>query len=743
MKTSLCTLFLIFGLTSLIMAETDRFQLLDMQSREAISQAHIMNEAGRVLTVTDQDGYFERADLSSASMIIIHALGYKEAQFSVNDLPQKIYLAPEILELTNQLIVEAESGSKPTIHAYHSDAAHASMDEFLSSVDGISTVQRGAFAWEPSVRGQTDQRLTLTIDGMPVFKACVDKMDPITSYVELNNLSSLKVDKNGAAVAQHGNGNTSVNLLTKKPEFSPFSLQLETAGQWPNNFQNHRFNLSTSDATQRHAFRVSGSYRASDNLRAGNYITIQNTQYEKLNLNVQYKHLLPSGHSIEASYLTDKAYDVGYPALLMDATSALTDIGRIQWNLTSTEKPVNIDHVMLYANMIRHSMDDYDRDVANRTVMRGMYMPMYGETFTYGAKLQGGIQFSGIESNWFLEAFNSDAFGDMLMESLDPSIEDMLIYNLKDVRTQRVSLGLKQQMMLNSNLHLTLEENLRLERVFTKNEAYASFFEGLHARSVTQTPELLPSFSASLLWMITEQISVTPTVVYSERIGNHMEQYGHYVYNYVDGFFYDGNPFLDREKTINAEINTIWKKGEHSLSASVFTKFFQNYIDGFVSDDLSNADFQFKQYANVGDAVMAGGEVRAIVSITEALTFEHRMAYVYAHNQTLDEPLPLIPPLNGTNELTFTAGKSTFAARVQWASDQQRIARISSIEDATDSYAVFGLKASRSWLQNQLQSTLALNNITDRFYNEHTSLGNIPQHGFNVMLTLSYSFGNR
>ena len=43
-------------------------------------------------------------------------------------------------------------------------------------------VKRGSYAWEPLINGMATERTVITIDGMRIFGACTDKMDPITSY---------------------------------------------------------------------------------------------------------------------------------------------------------------------------------------------------------------------------------------------------------------------------------------------------------------------------------------------------------------------------------------------------------------------------------------------------------------------------------------------------------------------------------------------------------------------------------
>ena len=59
----------------------------------------------------------------------------------------------------------------------------ASIDEHLSELKNVSLVRRGSYAWEPVVNNMQTERLSTTIDGMKIFYACTDKMDPVTSYV--------------------------------------------------------------------------------------------------------------------------------------------------------------------------------------------------------------------------------------------------------------------------------------------------------------------------------------------------------------------------------------------------------------------------------------------------------------------------------------------------------------------------------------------------------------------------------
>lgn len=736
-------LILLFSLLYLgagsVLAQEISVKVADKITNDPIVQAHIKNGPNSVLTVTDVNGVFT-INLNQHAHVTITAVGYASRSIHLQPATKLIYLNPEVFRDQTELLVLANQEGEQNVHAYHNRTADQGMDQFLDNIDGVSTNKRGAFGWEPVVRGQSDQRMNLVIDGMQVFKACVDKMDPITSYVETNNLSKLQIDKSGSGVAQNGTGTSTVNLVTKKADSNPASFNLSTSYRAPDQYRTVSLSGNASDISGRNAIRFSGSYKKADDFRAGNDRTIQNTQYEKFNLNVNYRHTFPSQHSIEAGYILDKAYDIGYPALLMDATKALADIGQIRFNFAPSDNKFRFNSAQVYANSIRHTMDDYGRDVANRQVKRGMYMPMYGTTTTYGAKLNGSAILFDHQFDWFLDSYISDAFGDMLMESLDPSIQDMLIYNMDEVKTNNASLGFRHRIQLSNKLLFKVEESIRFKTLRTDSESHASFFEGLYGEAPGTRSKLLLSGSGSILWMLTNNWSLSGSLVYSERMGNHMELFGHYIYNYTDGFFYDGNPFLETERSINSDVNATWEKNGHSFSLTLFHKQYFNYIDGVLANDSGNTDFSFKQYANVGDAVITGGEFRSFNDLGMMITLENRLSYLYAHNQSLDEPLPLIPPLKGNTTLHFHRGNNMLMADLEWAAEQSRIAEVTSIEDKTDAYSIFNLTYERMWLGGDLTSIISLNNVLDHYYHTHTSIGNIPEAGRNLMISLSYQF---
>ena len=116
----------------------------------------------------------------------------------------------------------------------------ASIDEHLGELRNVNLVRRGSYAWEPVVNNMQTERLSTTIDGMKIFYACTDKMDPVTSYVESGNLQSISLnsglDGNPQAT---GNIGGSLDLKLRKIGFGadPRHINILAGHEWNGHLQ--------------------------------------------------------------------------------------------------------------------------------------------------------------------------------------------------------------------------------------------------------------------------------------------------------------------------------------------------------------------------------------------------------------------------------------------------------------------------------------------------------------------------
>jgi iron complex outermembrane receptor protein len=98
---------------------------------------------------------------------------------------------------------------------------------------------------------------------------------------------------------------------------------------------------------------------------------------------VSGKYLLNTSTWIKADLLGDDGWNIGYPALPMDVGSANARIGALSIGSANRNKLLYNWSAKIYANIIRHNMDDTHRPNVD------IHMDMPGLSKTYGSFAEG------------------------------------------------------------------------------------------------------------------------------------------------------------------------------------------------------------------------------------------------------------------------------------------------------------------------------------------------------------------
>ena len=254
-----------------------------------------------------------------------------------------------------------------------------SVDEFLASSDQISFIKRGAYAWEPLLNNMSTERSTLTIDGMHVFGACTDKMDPITSYVESNNLASIDI-KSGQEGSMHGS--TVAGSIDLKRKSTPFGLDKKWNGAYQSGFEfNNKqfFNMANASYSgTKFVADASISYRKAENYSDGNNTEVKHSQYKKFNTSLGMAYKTSELSSVRVDAIFDVAKDVGFPALPMDLWLSRALITSAAYKQLFENGLVRVWDTKIYFNAVEHYMDDTTRPE------NLVHMDMPGWSTTYG-----------------------------------------------------------------------------------------------------------------------------------------------------------------------------------------------------------------------------------------------------------------------------------------------------------------------------------------------------------------------
>lgn len=219
---------------------------------------------------------------------------------------------------------DQEQGNKPL----------APLDHYLEGAPEVNMVRRGAYAWEPLLNGMTTERSVITVDGMRIYGACTDKMDPITSYVETTNLSRARI-RSGSAGSMHGATVAgSIDLERRREGFGhrpAFGGAVFAGVEGNSRGQVAGTALHYTDSVR--FLNVDATWRRAANYRAGYQAgmdpEVDFSQYTKYNVSAIAGYKLQDGRELEASLIYDRAMDVGYPGLSMDVSLARAVIGSL------------------------------------------------------------------------------------------------------------------------------------------------------------------------------------------------------------------------------------------------------------------------------------------------------------------------------------------------------------------------------------------------------------------------------
>jgi iron complex outermembrane receptor protein len=610
----------------------------------------------------------------------------------------------------------------------------ASVDEFLQKSNKIDLIKRGAYAWEPLINGMATERTVITIEGMRIFGACTDKMDPITSYVEVSNLSEATVSS-GQQGTSHGNTiGGSIDLRRKdgsiqKPGWdiallsgyeSNNSQKIAGAGV---NFKNNSFYVNTDIM-----------FRDANNYKAGNDTEILFSQFTKLNLSATTGYKLTNSKLIEGSVIYDRATDVGYPSLPMDVSLAKALITSLKFEVKPWGGVVRNWESKLYFNTIKHTMDDTKRPF----VPIHMDMPGWSDTYGFYSNLKAHFKDHHLSGNG--NGFYNRSIAEMTMYPSDPNENLMFMYTWPDVRTLYSGVHLEDHWQYNANAAFTFATTLG----YHKNKVASQF--GLQSLQIfypdmaATNARFLKSFSTNYNYQKNGFVS-GGGIAFGERAPSVSEGYGFYLYNSFDGFDYIGNPNLKNEQSFEANlyIGKTYKKVSAKLTSSYFH--IKNYIIGIPDPNVAPMTIGangIKIYAALDYAAIWSNDLTVKYAINENFIWTSKFQY-YLGKDNENGNLPFMSPLSYASSIGYSQSKWNGMISVKGNATQTNF-NPGYGEDRTPSFAILDTSVGRkfNWHYNRLYVNLGIENLLDAYYSTFTDWNNLPRMGRNFFLNVSF-----
>ena len=634
-------------------------------------------------------------------------------------------------ELKEVLVV----GTKAALHEKQTKTL-ATLDEFLQKSTKVDLIKRGAYAWEPIINGMATERTVVTIDGMRIFGACTDKMDPVTSYVEVSNLSEATISS-GQQGSCHGNTiGGSIDLKRSQRQFTNAGWEFFVNSGYETNNRQKIIGSAINYADSLFYVDTDIMFRDAENYRAGNNKEIEFSQFRKLNLSATSGYKLASNKNIEASVIFDRATDVGYPALPMDVSLAEALITSVKFNYKPNLEQIDNWETKLYFNTITHTMDDTKRP----DVPIHMDMPGWSDTYGFYSKVNGKYKKHQFLAN--LNSFYNRSVAEMTMYPSDPNENLMFMYTWPDVRTLYAGIYLEDNFEINCHSNLKFTTNLG----FHNNNVASDF--GLQSLQIFY-PEMEASKSRFLKSISTNYfynkngISYGFGMGYGERAPSVSEGYGFYLYNSFDGFDYIGNPNLKNEKSLEGNANIGFKnsKWQTKLSASYFHIY--DYIIGI--PDASVAPMTIgangiKVYTALDYATILSSDFTVSYQLSDFWIWKGQFVYNLGKDNE-NNGLPFMSPFNYMTSLGFRPGKFSSELQLKGNATQTQYNAFYG-EDKTPDYAIVNANLGYKFTFEKSKMILntGIENMFDANYTTYTDWKNLPRMGRNVFVNLMFQF---
>ena len=634
---------------------------------------------------------------------------------------------------TNQLNEVIVVGTKTPLHEKQPKTL-ASVDEFLQQSSKIDLIKRGAYAWEPLINGMATERTVITIEGMRIFGACTDKMDPITSYVEVSNLSEATISS-GQQGSTHGNTiGGAIDLKRRDATMQRPGWDIALLSGYESNNNQKIAGAGVNYNNEKFYINTDAMFRDAANYKAGNNKEILFSQFTKLNLSATSGYKLSDNKRIEGALIFDRATDVGYPSLPMDVSLAEALITSFKYEVKPLNSKIVSWESKIYFNTITHTMDDTKRPA----VPIHMDMPGWSDTYGFYSNLNAHLSSHHIAAN--LNGFYNRSVAEMTMYPSDPNENLMFMYTWPDVRTLYSGLHLEDHWQYSTTSALTFTTTLG----YHANEVASEF--GLNSLQIfyPNTPDTKQRFLKSFATNYSydhKGITAGVGLAFGERAPSVSEGYGFYLYNSFDSFDYIGNPNLKNEQSLEANLylGKTFKKGSIKATSSYFH--IKNYIIGIPDANAAPMTIGangIKVYSALDYATIWSNDLTFKYAINANFNWTSKLQY-YIGKDYQKQNLPFMSPLSYASSIAYSKNKWNASLSLKGNATQTNYNPTYG-EDRTPAFAILDASLGKkvNWNTSRIQVNAGVENILDTYYSTFTDWNNLPRMGRNFFINISF-----
>lgn len=622
------------------------------------------------------------------------------------------------------------------------------LGEALEVIDGVAKVRKGGIASDIVLRGFQQDNINVIVDGMKVYGACPNRMDPPAFHLDFAEVDRVDVLKGPFDVTNAGSLGGTVEITTKsaRPGFHG------EADLGYGSFDSFSGSAVLSYGTEAFSILGGGAYKYSKPYEDGDgrrFTEIypadspnryrddekDGTAYNIRTGWVKTGFSPVANHHAELSYTRQEADDVLYPYLLMDAVYDDTDRLNFIYRIEKISPVLQGLKLQAYWSQVKHLMTDEKRQSSVGSP-RPYSMSTFAETGTWGGRIEGQLGFWGdtrIGVDYSLRNWDNTT-------ELRP-LGFLEQASVPDVDTKNIGVYLEQRNELAAKVALTVGLRLDSTETEAKKDRTAIYSRYYRDFRLSET-DTYPSGNIQLHYAPTETMRLFAGYGHSVRVPDPRERYFALEKPMMMPDWV-GNPGLDPVINDELDLGVQYSTERLLLKGTVFYSDLKDFIV-LRSITALMGPKTAKSYRGI-DAAMYGGEATARLALPADFYLSAGIACTRGENDTDHTDLAEIPPFSGHLGLRYD--NDSFFAEIEgvFAATQDRVdAGLG--EEPTSGWAIANLKA--GYTLKGLRIFAGIRNIFDKQYVEYLSFNRdpfssgirVPEPGRTVYAHVQYVF---
>jgi iron complex outermembrane receptor protein len=720
-------------------------KVVDKETGEPIANAIILIEETGDYTYTNNQGEFEISGMPAGKTVVqVTRLGYQTTykEIEAGAASGIIFeLVAQPLQVEDIMVIGEVENILLQSNVFEREIREKNpkdVGEFLKTQPGFGAIRRGGYAVDPVMRSFKYEQLNVQFDGgVKVSQACPNRMDPVTTHIQAEDLEKIEIIKGPYAVRFGQNMGGVINLVMKRPEPSQsFNIHAALEGGYESNGEGKRGRATLTASGAFYDIYFSGGSKDYGNYKNGGGLEVPSSfRVNDYSLKAGFRPW--QNHRLQVSWRQSYARDVLHAALPMDSDKDDTNIWSLDYAARNIHSKILALTAKVYWSQVDHVMSNTRRP--NYSMVQAISNV---ESQTTGGKFELGFNLSP-KNLWYLGADvallakDGSRNRDVYMNPCNGMIFDPPM-KVTDAIWQNSSLnnvGIFSEWRQTLTPKLMLVAGTRVDLITSEIKEPAPQFVAEYGDIGTQK-ETNFSANLSLNYRLDPTATLNLAAGRGVRSANLTERYINHMNVGLDPHEYVGNPFLKPEANQQVELSLQKRISQLEFKASVFYSEITDFISAAVDESLERLFMpcmepkNAKRFQNIDRARQTGFEAQLSGRLYRSLSYRAGAGYTKAKNVDWNEPLPEIPPLQGELALRYTHRSGNYWGEVnsRLAAKQDRIA-VSFGETATPGFTVFNFFAGFEPLRF-LEFNLGILNIFDVRYYEHLNrrYKNMPEN---------------